>query len=83
MANHLLKRVVIVGDYTCSSTRILLEGVHSVYQPNKVVLGNHGPVDPFAKTLPENEECSIAYLCSGTACQPPTRDAKQIREFLK
>jgi uncharacterized protein YyaL (SSP411 family) len=46
-------------------------------------LGNHGPVDPFAKTLPKNEECSIAYLCSGTACQPPTRDAKPIREFLK
>jgi len=76
------KRVVIVGDYTCSSTRLLLDGVHSVYQPNKVVLGNHGPVDPFAKTLPENQECSIAYLCSGTACQPPTRDAKQVREFL-
>jgi hypothetical protein len=26
---------------------------------------------------------SIAYLCSGTACQAPTRDASQIREFLK
>jgi uncharacterized protein YyaL (SSP411 family) len=75
-------RVVLVGDFTCGSTRGLLTAVHSVFQPHRVVLGNHGPVEPFAKTLPVNDEFTQAFLCTGTACQPPTRSAKTVKEFL-
>jgi uncharacterized protein YyaL (SSP411 family) len=77
------KRVVIVGDWLCGSTRSLLNHAHRVFEPNRVVLGNHGPVEAFAKTLPGNEEYSLAYLCSGTACQPPTRDKNAVQEFLR
>ena len=60
----------------------LIHAAHSVYQPNKVVLGNTGPVEPFAKTLP-TKEVPVVYLCTGTACQPPTGDATTLRTMLK
>ncbi len=75
------KRAVIVGDPSKAKTRDLLRVVHSVYQPNKVVLGNVGAVEPFAKTLPAKDG-SVVYLCTGAACQPPTGDAAKIRKML-
>jgi uncharacterized protein YyaL (SSP411 family) len=59
----------------------LLQAIHSVYQPNKVVLGHTGAVEPFAKTLPAKAG-AVVYLCSGTACQPPTNDGERIKELL-
>jgi uncharacterized protein YyaL (SSP411 family) len=59
----------------------LLRAIHSVYQPNKVVLGNTGPVEPFAKTLPAKGG-AVVYLCTGTACQPPSSDPAQIRKSI-
>ena len=41
-------RAVVAGDPGSPDSRALLRAVHSVYQPNKVVLGNTGPVEPFA-----------------------------------
>jgi uncharacterized protein len=76
------KRIVLVGDFTCGSTRSLVKAAHSVFQPNKVVLGNAGPVEALAKTLPVNEEYARAFCCTGTACQPPTRDRESVRQFL-
>ena len=76
------KRAVIVGDPSAPSTRALIHAAHSVYQPNKVVLGNSGPVEPFAKTLP-TKDVPVVFLCTGTACQPPTKDVAKIKEMLK
>jgi hypothetical protein len=75
------KRAVVAGDPALPETRALLRAVHSVYQPNKVVLGNSGPVDPFTRTLPAKDG-PVVYLCTGTACQPPSRDAATIKTFL-
>jgi hypothetical protein len=75
-------RAVVAGDPGNPDTRALLRAVHSVYQPNKVVLGNTGPVEPFARTLPAREG-SVVYVCSGTACQAPTSDPAKIKELLK
>jgi uncharacterized protein YyaL (SSP411 family) len=77
------KRVVVVGDWLCGSTRALLSHAHAVFEPHRVILGNHDPVDPFARTLPGDEERSLAYLCTGNACQPPTREGSVVREFLR
>ena len=74
-------RVALAGNPASPGTRRLLHAVHSVYQPNKVVLGNTGPVEPFAQTLPTRDG-PVAYLCSGNSCQPPTNDAAKIREIL-
>ena len=76
------KRLVVVGDWLCGSTRALLRHAHAVFEPNRVILGNHGPVDPFARTLPGSEEFSLAYPCTGDACQPATRDGQAVRRFL-
>ena len=75
------RRAVVTGDPASPETRALLRAIHSVYQPNKVVLGRTGPVEPFARTLP-TQGGPVVYLCTGTACQPPTRDPAKIRELL-
>jgi uncharacterized protein YyaL (SSP411 family) len=77
------KRIALVGDFSCGSTASLLRASHSVFAPHKVVLGNAGPVEEFTRTLPVNEEFTQAFCCTGSACQPPTRDKEKIREFLK
>jgi uncharacterized protein YyaL (SSP411 family) len=74
------RRVVIAGSFSDSRLRELLRAAHSVYQPNKVVLGNVGPVEEFARTLPEKGGPTV-YLCTGKACMPPTNDATQVRRL--
>jgi hypothetical protein len=76
------RRVVIAGDSTFPKARELLRAAHSVYQPNKVVLGNAGAVEEFARTLPAKNG-PVVYLCTGNSCQPPTQDAAKVREMLK
>ena len=76
------RRAVVAGDPSKSETRALLYAIHSVYQPNKVVLGTAGAVEPFAKTLPAKGG-AVVYLCTGTACQAPTGDSPKIQELLK
>jgi uncharacterized protein len=76
------KRAVVACDPAKPESQTLLRAVHSVYQPNKVVLGNRGPVEPFAKTL-EAKDGPLVYFCTGTACQPPASDPAKIRDLLK
>jgi uncharacterized protein YyaL (SSP411 family) len=76
------RRAVIVGNSNNAMVKSLLRAIHSAYQPNKVVLGNVGAVESFAKTLPTND-APIVFLCTGTACQPPTRDVEKLKELLK
>jgi uncharacterized protein YyaL (SSP411 family) len=86
------RRVVIAGDppslrfgaASPNSTNFheLLRAAHSVYQPNKVVLGSAGAVEEFARTLPAKNG-PVVYLCTGNSCQPPTQDAAKVREMLK
>jgi uncharacterized protein len=73
------KRVVIAGD---TNLHELLRAAHSVYQPNKIVLGNSGAVEEFAKTLPAKNS-AVIYLCMGNSCRPPTNDAATVKEMLK
>ena len=75
------RRVVIVGNNNTDGFQILLRAAHSVYQPNKIVLGNTGAVESFAKTLSTKSQAT-AFVCTGTACQPPTDEAAILRENL-
>jgi hypothetical protein len=74
-------RAVVGGEAASKEAVSLLRAIHSAYQPNKVVIGTEGGVEPFAKTLPRNEP-PLVYICTGTECQPPTRDPEQIRQTL-
>lgn len=76
------RRVVIAGDANSAAARSLLVAAHGVYQPLKVVLGTAGPVEAFAKTLPAKDG-PVVYLCTGTACQPPTSEPAKIMALLR
>jgi uncharacterized protein YyaL (SSP411 family) len=75
------KRAVLAGDPNKQDAAQLLSAVHSVYQPNKVVLGTVGLVEPFAKTLPTKAD-ALVYICSGMSCQPPTKNPEEIKKLL-
>ena len=74
-------RIVITGERNSAKFQELLRAAHSVYQPNKIVLGNTGAVEEFSKTLPAKGEAT-AYVCHGNTCQPPTDDAGQLKKLL-
>jgi len=76
------RRVVIAGDPKSAKAQELIHAAFSVYQPNKVVLGNTGPVEEFARTLPAKDG-PVVYLCTGKACQPPTNDPADVKRLLK
>jgi uncharacterized protein len=76
------RRVVIAGDAAKPEARKLLHAAHSVFQPAKVVLGNAGPIEEFAKTLPVRDGATV-YICTGKACQPPTSDVAKVKQLLK
>ena len=77
------KRVVVAGDLSSPAGRALIQAAHAVYEPNKIVMGTTGPVDPFAATLqPKPNEKAQVYLCTGNTCQLPTSDPKTVKELL-
>ena len=77
------RRAVLAGDVTSAEGRALLRAAHSAFQPNKVVTGTTGLVEPFAKTLTPKDNRPTAYVCTGTACQPPTHDTAKLKTLLK
>jgi hypothetical protein len=76
------RRVVVAGNTNSGEARNLLHAAHMVYQPNKIVLGNTGPVEEFTRSLPAKNG-PVVYLCTGKSCQPPTSEAAKVRELLK
>ncbi len=77
------RRVVIAGDPASPATRRLLHATHATLQPRKVVLGTRGPVEPFARTLAPRDGRPTAYVCTGTACLPPTQDPAHLATLLR
>lgn len=76
------KRVVIAGPRSGEEFQTLLRTAHSVYEPNKVLLGVEGPVEAFAKTLVAKEGRPTVFLCTGNQCQPPTSDPAVLKRGL-
>jgi uncharacterized protein YyaL (SSP411 family) len=64
------------------SRKPLLLAAHQIYQPNKVVLGAEGPVEPFARTL-KSEGKARAFVCTGTECRPPVSEPAALKDLLK
>ena len=76
------RRIVIAGEPGPDKFRELLRAAHLVYQPDKIISGNAGDVEEFARTLPAKNG-AVAYLCTGGACQPPTDDAADVTNFQR
>ena len=75
------------GDETLASlldhsAKSLLLAAHQTYQPNKVVLGVEGPVEPFARTL-KSDGKARAFVCTGTECLPPVTEPAALKDLLK
>jgi len=77
------RRVVLAADGASEAAKHLIQAAHRVYQPHKVVLAASGPVESFALTLKPKDGKPTVYLCTGTACQPPTHDGARVKELLK
>ena len=75
------RKVVLAGAPELPAMQNLVRAAHSAYCPNKVLMGNTGPVEPFAASLPAANP-PVAYICTGDACQPPTQDAVRVKELL-
>lgn len=76
------RRVVIAGEPGSVRVGELLLAAHSVYQPDKIVLGTRGAVDPFTKTLEARGEATV-FVCTGNVCQAPTDEAATVRELIR
>ncbi len=76
------RRIVIGGNGAVEETRRLIRAAHSVYQPNKVVLGTEGAYDSFVVGLPSGKG-AVAYLCSGQSCREPSSDPAVVQRFLQ
>jgi uncharacterized protein YyaL (SSP411 family) len=76
------RRAVIAGDVTREPGRSLLRAAHSVFQPDRVVMGTAGAVEPFARSLTPKDGRATAYVCTGTACQAPTHDGEMLKTQL-
>jgi uncharacterized protein YyaL (SSP411 family) len=79
---HEPHRVVITGDPASKEARELLKAAHTLYHPTKVILGQTGPVESLARSLPA-EGPSQAYVCSGDACLPPVNTAQALQAALR
>jgi uncharacterized protein YyaL (SSP411 family) len=76
-------RVVITGDPNSAEGKALIRAAHRAYRPDKVVLGNVGPVEEFATTLKDVKGKPAAYVCTGTLCKNPTQDAATVKGYVE
>jgi len=75
-------RIAIIGPAESAATRELIRAAHSVFLPNKIVVGNTGPVDPYFLSLPVKES-PAAFVCTGTACQAPVTKPEDLVNLLR
>ncbi len=85
---HAPAEVVILGSREDPATTSLQAAAVSAYAPGKMVLlvergDAHVPdaVEQMRKA-PDAREGPVAFVCSGNACSPPTRDPDRLRALL-
>ena len=76
------RRVVIAGETNSTEFHKLLRAAHSVYQPNKIVLGNTGAVEPFAKTLTAKDGADGFYLRRQCLPAADLGTRRQLKDLL-
>ena len=82
--------IVVVGDKEEPETKAMLECIHSVYQPGKVVLlKDSGNAERLAEFAPfTKEQCRVGgkptvYICRNFGCEQPINTIEALRERLK
>ncbi|VGO19436.1 thioredoxin domain-containing protein [Pontiella sulfatireligans] len=81
--------IVVVGDRGSEETKRMLEYIHSVYKPGKVVLfkdpsdaGKLADLAPFSKELGMVGGKATVYICRGFACEQPVNSIKDLKSKL-
>ena len=84
------RQIIIAGAANDTHTRTLLEAVHSIFLPNKVLMladEGEGQAEPsiflpVIGSLKKLENLSTAYICENYACQLPTSDPAEVHAIL-
>jgi uncharacterized protein YyaL (SSP411 family) len=85
---HQPKEVAIVGSLESRETKALLEVVHEIYLPNKVVVGMEEDDPMGSNPLPllrfrtKVQGAPVAYVCENYVCQLPVTDPEDLADRL-
>ena len=86
---HQPKEVAIVGSLESRETKALLEVVHNLYLPNKVVVGMEEDDPMGSNPLPllrfrtKVQGAPTAYVCENYVCQLPVTDPEDLAQQLE
>ncbi len=85
------QEIVIAGDPKLESTQAMIDVIHRVFLPNKVLLlrpqDDKGKrlleLSPFLETLHPIENQPTVYLCEQHACKIPLRDINELKAQIE
>ena len=72
-------RLVIAGE---KGREELLKAATKTFDPNRITLGNEGPVSEFTSGLKSTEGLATAFYCVGQTCQLPVVEAEELSAML-
>ena len=85
------REILIAGDLSAPGTREMVECVHRVYSPNRVLMlkesGTAGAelakIAPFTDSVIPEEAGPTAYVCESFSCKNPARSVSELRAILQ
>ena len=72
-------RLVIAGE---KGREELLAAATQIFDPNRITLGNQGPVSEFTASLKSTQGLATAFYCVGQTCQLPVVKAADLSAML-
>ncbi len=80
------KEIAIVGEKGDAKTDAMLEALHGIYLPNKIVGLSESPDGqtlPLLMNKPQIDNTATVYVCEDYVCQTPKADVAAFLELLK
>ena len=80
------KEIAIVGEKGDAKTDAMLEALHGIYLPNKIVaLSESADAQtlPLLANKPRVDDTATAYVCENYVCQAPTTEVEVFVELLQ
>jgi uncharacterized protein YyaL (SSP411 family) len=82
LAEEPATRIVFAGAPDGDAVGALLAAAHSVYLPQRILVGTAGEVDPQAKAM-ANSNRVAAFVCTAEACLPGVETPDELVALLK
>ena len=79
------KELAIVGEKGATQTEAMLNALHSIYLPNKVIAMSdttEGTTFPLLANRPQINNAATAYVCEDYVCKTPTTDVDVFLRML-